>query len=198
MPTGYTADVKIDTPFEAFVWKCARAFGALVTMREDSMDAPIPEQLQPDTYHRDRLEVCKVRLAEVLAWTTAEAERDMAQKQSEDARIEAEMSAERGKVRAAYGRMLALAASWHPPTRDHTKLQEFMLQQLQESLRYDCIEYHAPPISGTAAEWKAKAIERAKKDVEYHEGRWAEEQQRTDERNRWIAALRDSLGAVAQ
>lgn len=56
MPTGYTAavcDGKI-TEFPAFALQCARAFGALITMRDDAMNAPIPEEIKPDTSYYDK------------------------------------------------------------------------------------------------------------------------------------------------
>jgi hypothetical protein len=49
MPTGYTAPIADGMTFEQFALGCARAFGALVTMRDEPSDAPIPERLEPDT-----------------------------------------------------------------------------------------------------------------------------------------------------
>ena len=44
MPIGYTSKLHDgDQPFNEFIMSCARAFGALVTMRDDPNDAPIPE-----------------------------------------------------------------------------------------------------------------------------------------------------------
>lgn len=46
MPTGYTADLmEKGMEFKPFVLQCARAFGALITMRDDSLDAPSPKSL---------------------------------------------------------------------------------------------------------------------------------------------------------
>lgn len=53
MPTGYTvgiADGKITT-FEQYAMTCARAFGALVMMRDDPFDAPIPEEIKVADYY---------------------------------------------------------------------------------------------------------------------------------------------------
>lgn len=56
MPTGYTADLmEKGMEFKPFVLQCARAFGALITMRDDSLDAPIPEKFEPDDYHIKKL-----------------------------------------------------------------------------------------------------------------------------------------------
>ena len=37
--------------FPQFAMRCARAFGALIEMRDDSMDAPIPDEFSPSDYH---------------------------------------------------------------------------------------------------------------------------------------------------
>lgn len=51
MPTGYTYPVcegKI-TEFPDFALSCARAFGALISMREEPMDAPLPDEIAAST-----------------------------------------------------------------------------------------------------------------------------------------------------
>lgn len=53
MPTGYTAAVEDGTitEFDDFAWQCARAFGALIMMRDDPMSAPIPQKFEPTAEH---------------------------------------------------------------------------------------------------------------------------------------------------
>ena len=57
MPTGYTLELYDgkDITFEEFVLKCARAFGALINMRDEPRDAPIPERFEPSYYHLKEL-----------------------------------------------------------------------------------------------------------------------------------------------
>ncbi len=47
MPTGYTHLIEEGCNLEEFVWACARAFGACVMMRDDSVDKPVPEKFEP-------------------------------------------------------------------------------------------------------------------------------------------------------
>ena len=74
MPTGYTYPVKENEnlSFDEFIWSCARAFGALMHMRDDSSDQEIrlPEQSE---YHKDRIKEAKERLARLEKMTLAEA-----------------------------------------------------------------------------------------------------------------------------
>ena len=45
MPTGYTADIQDGkiTTLREYALSCARAFGALIMMRDDPHDAPIAD-----------------------------------------------------------------------------------------------------------------------------------------------------------
>ena len=57
MPTGYTAYVQEGATFEEFVWRCARNFGALVTMRDEPTDVPVPDAFTPSKYHLEQIAV---------------------------------------------------------------------------------------------------------------------------------------------
>ena len=56
MPTGYTARLcDGEQTFKDFAMLCARACGALIEMREDPMDAPIPEKIKRSSYYDEAL-----------------------------------------------------------------------------------------------------------------------------------------------
>ncbi len=63
MPTGYTADIAKGITFQQYAWSCARAFGALVMMRDEPSDAPIPEAFTPSDYHVKALAEARAKLA---------------------------------------------------------------------------------------------------------------------------------------
>lgn len=54
MPTGYTHKIKDGMTFKEYALRCARNFGALMDMRDDPMDAPIPI-FTPSGYHEEKL-----------------------------------------------------------------------------------------------------------------------------------------------
>ena len=125
MPTGYTADVgdgKV-VEFSEFVMQCARAFGALITMRDDPHDAPIPDEFSPDAYHQKALASAEERLREVEA-RTAEQWMDLHRQAVVDAiRERREGRTKRLATRDRYESMLAQAQA-----RKRTAPARFLLR----------------------------------------------------------------------
>jgi hypothetical protein len=199
MPTGYTEKLyEGDQEFEPFVLRCARAFGALVEMRDTGLDAAIPDEIVPTPYHQIELDEAILRLRNVRALDadTCQQEASAAHRtwQEQEAKTRAETEARRSR----YTAMRELVLAWHPPTDDHTPLRDFMVEQLDESIRFDCGPYYAspePPLDG--ATWRAEAIAKAERDIAYHERERAADRVRSAERTAWIKDLRRSLGGVA-
>ena len=85
MPTGYTADLYDgkDVSFEDFTLNCARAFGALVSLR-DEPDAEIPDEFKVDEFYVKRFEKAKEELEKAKQITdedfAAEAEETFAER----------------------------------------------------------------------------------------------------------------------
>lgn len=201
MPTGYTADVKDGkiSDLRVFVMRCARAFGALVEMRDDAPDAPIPDAFQPSTYHTQALVTVRTKLARLKRMTTAQADRAVSKAYAEAMSEWERAERERETTRTRYAAMLAKVRAWEPPSSEHVELKRFMVQQLDESIRFDCgdtSEWKPKRLNGAA--WLAKEIERAEADVAYHEEHLAEDVTRAAERTRWVQQLRDSLAKSPQ
>ncbi len=96
-----------------------------------------------------------------------------------------------------YDSMLSDVYAWTPPTEDHNGLKTFMIDQIKESIRFDCsIEYYIEkqlisPLSGI--EWREQEKLKAIHNIQYHEKEYALEVQRCTDRTNWIKALRISL-----
>lgn len=58
MPSSYTSDIYCgkDVTLKDFALKCARNFGALTHMRDESLDTPIRLKNLEDSYHKKRIE----------------------------------------------------------------------------------------------------------------------------------------------
>jgi hypothetical protein len=195
MPTGYTADVgdgKV-TDFAEFAMTCARAFGALVTLR-DSPDAEIPDRFEPSDYHTEKLVEAKVRGAELerMPDWQADAAADAAYRAATNRWREHERKVYETKQR--YEDMLLQVHHWDPPTDDHRGLKKFMIEQLQDSITFDCSSLPVPQRQ-TGEEWRSHELERVSWDLTYHEEQLAKEIERAEERTRWVRELRESLGA---
>lgn len=195
MPTGYTAAIADGISFRDFALRCARAFGALVTMRDDPMDAPIHDFVPAD-YHSKALAKARTRLAELNRMTLDGAEQAAQEEYDEAARSRAESIAKDRALSEAYGAMRRQVEAWNPPTADHVGLKDFMLKQIDESIRFDSMAdyYRENPIKRIqAAEWLEKQRTSAMWDIEYHAKEHAAEVARVESRNAWVEALRESL-----
>jgi len=194
MPTGYTLDLYNgkDITFEEFVLKCARAFGALIDMRDEPMDAPIPERFEPSDHHLKELEKAKRRLKEIRKWNEEKAEQEAERAYREALKEREEFIKKNKLIRKRYEDMLSKVQKWKPPTIEHASLKQFMIQQLVESIEFDCFVPEMPQrLSGE--EYREQQIKKALSDIEFHEKEYAKEVNRVHERNKWLLLLRESL-----
>lgn len=195
MSTGYTSkiyDGKAQS-FAEFALYCARAFGALVEMREDPMDAKIPLEFKPSTYHRDRLAETKTELAKWQNMSLAEAAKHEAASYAKAIDEEAAYQEKKKALRERYETMLAHVLAWEPPTPEHKGLKDFMTSQLRESIDFDCRDYSNHVRRVAPAQWLKERIETAQNSIAYHEKEWARDQEMARTRTAWVADLRKSL-----
>lgn len=195
MPTGYTAGVQDGkvTSFAEFAMNCARAFGALVELR-DAPSAPIPQKFKPSSYHEKALADAQATLKDLHGMSDTAAD-VAASKEYRDA-ISGWDQTERENTqsRNRYNAMLAQVITWNPPSPDHVELKKFMVQQLTESLKFDCgdrNDWKPKRLNGSA--WLEKKIASTERGVEYHTKGLADDIKRAEERTQWVQQLRDSL-----
>ena len=195
MPTGYTAGLHDGTPttFPEFAMQCARAFGALITMRDSGADATIPGEFQPEPYYRDNHAQAKARLAEVQGWDLATAQEESQREYDTEAARIAKSNAEDDARRERYEAMLAEVEAWTPPTPDHAEMKTFMIGQLTGSIKFDCTLERQEPARLPGAAYKAQQEEHARKQAAYYATEYAKEVERAAGRTEWVRALRESL-----
>lgn len=198
MPTGYTADVQSGkvTEFPEFAMQCARAFGALISMRDDPSGTPIPDEFTPSPYHEDQIEAARANLSKLMAMTVDEQDVAMRQEHADAVAYWHKSRADREREKSRYEAMLAHVKAWRPPTPDHVEMKKFMVEQLAGSIEFDCRPSTAPcPAIGSRSDWYEAKIKAAKKDIDYHVTAHAEEVERCRKRTEWVKALRASLVA---
>jgi len=199
MPTGYTACIGDGATFEEFVWGCARAFGALIMMRDDPGDAPIPEFKPRTEYYEKSLAEAESKLRELQSMTIDQA-REAARHDHEAATLaRQERAAERNALRAKYLDMRAKVAAWKPPTPEHNGMKEFMLKQIDQSIDFDCNDrWDDAPALQDPETWLKEQIERVARTIAYDKQHIAEEISRTNARNAWVRALDASVSRPAK
>lgn len=194
MPSCYTESIANGISFEQFAMRCARGMGALIMMRDEPLDAPIPERFEPSDYNAKALAVAMEAARRFESMTIEEAAKESEadyeqQTQEHSARIERCDS-----LRARYQSMLDQVHAWKAPSEDHEHFKSFMGSQIVESMSHDCdTSYDVAPVCMSPETWLAKAKSSAWRAVEHHTKAHAEEIERTEKRNAWLAALRDSL-----
>lgn len=194
MPTGYTSDIKDGISFEQFVWTCARGFGALVLMRDEPLGAPIPARFEPSPYYAESVTKAETALAKFRALTTEQASAECVAEHQAALQSWAQRCEEKKALREKYLRMLAKVKEWQPPTPEHVGLRDFMVQQLTDSMDWDCsTKYDTRPEAMTTEAWLAAVIQRAERDLERAKESLREEIERTEGRNQWLKALRESV-----
>lgn len=195
MPTGYTAELmKKGMPFEKFVMTCARAFGALITMRDEPLSAPIKE-FKPSDYHLKEIDEAKnlVRLLENMnsGERITEGNNLIKMRQKDVNRCIAKET----KENAFLEDMEKQVREWTPPSSEHRELRTFMLDQImisKNNVTYWKKELSKAMSLDPMSEFCSK-LARAYDDIVYHEKEYAEEVERVNGRNKWIKQLKDSL-----
>jgi hypothetical protein len=91
--------------------------------------------------------------------------------------------------------MVAQIEEWEPPTGEHVRLKEFMLQQVRDSM--PTTDYYDDQIAivqaKDAEELVAERFATLQHNIAYHDQHYAEEVERAKQRTDWVRQLRDSL-----
>lgn len=196
MPTGYTAGISKGQNFEDFIMGCARAFGACIMMRDEPHDKPIPEKFEESNYHEESYNESVAELTKLQKMTNDEADKESEKEYNQQMENQKKHLDRIDKQESLYESMLEKVNQWTPPSQDHVKLKEFMIQQIyismdKGSMRRYYSENKVVKLSGE--QWKHQKIKSAEHDIEYHMKEWMEETKRTADQNKWVKLLRDSI-----
>lgn len=193
MPTGYTTILldKPETSFREFAMLCARAFGALITMRDEPLGAQIPDEFKPDTYYLDAMKGAEVRVRELEVMTLDVATKEAERAYGDGMKAHIEAEARTAAENAAYASMLRKVEAWEPPP-ECADMKAFMREQLTISMVAPLGDRWKPK-RRDAAEWLADERTEAARGVKHNAGQWKEECERAAKRTAWLRALRSSL-----
>lgn len=195
MATGYTADVASGkvTDFKEYALLCARNFGACITMRDDPLSSEIPE-FEVDSYYQRAVESSTKALEEFSLMNDGDQEKMYLEQTAENLDhtqirihvIKTELD--------RYEEMLDKALQYEPPTPEHEKYAEFLVQQLESSIKWDCdLTYYEDQKTPSFSEWKTLKLESLSSSVNYAVKGLSEEIKRVRSRNEWVRQLKKSL-----
>ncbi|AKF13648.1 hypothetical protein PHIN3_385 [Sinorhizobium phage phiN3] len=200
MPTGYThavAEGEI-TSLRDFVLSCARGMGALICMRDDPADAPVPEQFEPDVEHYNERIIDAAERIEMLREATPETIEALVAKANADALEYHNKRVDTYKrTKKRYKDMIAKVEAWQGAPEG---IKEFMLQQLNSSIEFDCHRDPSDdvPTVWTAERWLAYEIEDLQDDIKRYTRYRNEEVERVAARNEWLRQLHESLKGITE
>ncbi len=200
MPTGYTyvIEEKENVSFREFALGCARAFGACIDLKDEPIDSEIPEKFTESSYHRDKYNELILDLKKYENMDERTADKKAEEEYLSETNSRKDYLDVLDEIEKKYKAMMVSVEKWNPPTPDHIKLKNFMIQQLDISMDKGSMRkfYEQPDnkiIKLTGQQWLFSKIEKIKKEIEYQMHQWIEETEITEGRNTWIKQLRDSL-----
>ena len=158
MPTSYTVDVQKGISFKEYALNCAKAFGALVSMRDECSTKEVPEVLMPQKYHLTEQEKAESYVSTLLSMSTKEAESKASSMYIKEENFRQEKLIEYKNIKVNYQEMLIKTKNWVVPSSEHNTLKTFMTTQLEESIVFDCDDeyYRTPTIKLTGEQWLNK------------------------------------------
>jgi hypothetical protein len=195
MPTGYTAAVSDGsvTTLKDYALCCARAFGALIHMRDEPSDTPVPRQLVADiSYYDKRIIVAEQELSTILAMTPEELDKAVATHNEEVLRYNEETIQKYLVIRKRYEDMISMVETWHGGPEG---LKEFMLQQLRDSLSFDVPDdpLRWAETTKTVMTWYDDRVKELRNVISNGRKSRDEEIARVAARNKWLDQLFTSL-----
>lgn len=200
MPTGYTAPIVEGTMDNGkdFLWRCARAFGAMVEMRDMDLDVPIPEAFHVPTYYIDSLTRALTALNTWKALSTEDRYNRWSAERLEMSDRWLTEKQRKAEVRQRLEKVLSDVVAWIPPSGDHTELQAYALDQVNGELERYEEQSLDPPKPIPFSEWETRQTEKLLKDLAWSAEALAKQERLARERTVWVEALRESLAGLSE
>lgn len=193
MPTGYTAGLKKDTSFKDFTFKCARAFKALNHMEDAPDNAPITLPTKDNRYEK-LLKEAKSKLDEFNKLSPTELVILKDDEERAEYAKQTQYNEEKVTLEEIYQSMFRKVRVWVPPTAEHLTLKKFMIQQLEESIKYDCTIDDKEGIYELSFDaWYKNKLEKLLKDIKFYSEKKEEYEHNYNEDVTWINYLLKSF-----
>ena len=191
MPTGYTYQVQEGTitSLSDFAMLCSRAFGATIDLRDEPLNAEIPEKFEPSNYHFKEIQRETAVLAAHDALKRDEIVLKTYQTYERDLNYAIEYNKKADETNEKYQNMLNQIDNFQVP-ESHANFKAFMIEQLNMSME----SFRMPmPAKLTPEAWFSKERKRLVESIQYHEKYYAEDVERATKNTEWISTLRQLI-----
>lgn len=195
MPTGYTAAMLDGLTFQEYALSCARNFGALIEMRDEPMNTPIPDKFYPSDYSKKRLQEAKEEFARLNDMTKVAWQKELDKYFNTQVADFWDGKKKNAEAKAKYEAMLKQARAYKPPTPEHLNFAQFLVSQITETIDFDCKYWDKKqePTKPLLESFITDTLKHAQDNIIYYNKSHSEELVRTESRNEWIRALKESL-----
>lgn len=203
MPTGYTYKI-IDgemTTFQEFAKQCIRAFGSCMHLREEPTDSEY-RPMVPSEYYLKELNSSKEKLIELSNQTNEELVKIVCENLLADKERIIKHVEKVKKDLNNLNKILEGAENFVPPTPEHIKFKEFMIEQLTSTIKWDCTtEYYEKSLLNIEEELlnldgeeiRKERIKDLNKDILYYEDSYNKEVKSCEKHNQWVSDIFESL-----
>lgn len=194
MPTGYThkvADGEITTLNE-FAMLCSRAMGFCYSLREEPLTSSLPEKFEERPYYKNQLEETEKEYNKYINMNPEEIKTEFESYIKEETKDYEDRVLKMNDTKNNYNNMLKLVNNWNCPD-DIKGLKEFMLEQLNSSIKFDVHDVYNNHQNKSMNKWYHNKLDNLKENLEYYKEQWDKEVKRTKENNRLLNLLRESL-----
>ena len=201
MPSGFTAKIEEGISFKEYALSCARNFGALIMMRDEPMDAPIPDKFKKDSYYQKSLEKAQNQLKKYQSFTLNDWRGEFEAYQVKTVERYLEQIEKNKNLRQKYENMLAKVREYEAPSPDHVNYKKFMETQILESIEFDCMgDYYERELKELGRthwrEYKDQMLGGAERNISCYQEQIDKDEERGEDRNEWIRLLKESLESV--
>jgi hypothetical protein len=172
-------------------------------MRDDSLDSPY-EPRTPSEYHVNRLQTEKEELERMKSISDEELTQELELKYKEDLKYYEEKLERSQKNLGKLNSMLESVKSWTPPTEDHVGLKEFMIDQLEITIRSEGhLPYYLDQLINTQRKidegidpkaYREERIKEIEENIFDHEVEIQKDLERCEKANLWMEKFFESIG----
>ena len=195
MPTGYTNKVSNGEITEAkdYILSVATGYGAMMGLNIDKLDKD-GKHHKPSNYHLERLENAIKELEKFSLIKDEEFLIEIKENYIQSVESHKKYIEEKAVIENRYLKMLNKVKEWEVPTEEHQKLKESCMEQLENSIKWDCETSHVrTPKMVEITKYKDVLYKQIVRDIGYHSKAYNDEMKRVEDCNKWINDLLNSF-----